>query len=99
MADPGEGHATLFLDQTKARRAGKNYSENRASPLTLGLDDPPPHLKVWVRHWKLSWEEASIRQEALIREGRLNQTFRHIGGHLLDKRCIFERGQQLDHLR
>ena len=49
----GEGHP-LFLDQTEARRAEKNFFGDRP-PLPEGLDDrlPPPHyLKVWVHHWK-----------------------------------------------
>ena len=42
----------LFLDQTEARRAEKNFFET-APPLSQGLDDrPPPYLD---RHCRLSW--------------------------------------------
>ena len=42
VADPGEGHGDLpppplFLDQTEARRAEKNF-----------FGDPPPYLRVWM---------------------------------------------------
>ena len=47
VADPGEGPGggggaglPLFLDQTEARRAEKNFGGHRSSP--KGLDDPPP---------------------------------------------------------
>ena len=51
MADPGEGPGgpnpppPLFLDQTEARRAEKNFLET-PHPLSKGLDDqaPPPPL-------------------------------------------------------
>ena len=46
------GHP-LFLDQTEARRAEKNFIWDRPPPLSQGLDDRPstPYLKVWIRHW------------------------------------------------
>ena len=45
VADPGEGPGgapapPLFLDQTEARRAEKNFGGDRSSP---GLDDRQPH--------------------------------------------------------
>ena len=61
-ADPGEGPGgppPLYLDQTKARRAEKNFFFLRPPPLPQGegLDDTPPsplplppNLKVWIRH-------------------------------------------------
>ena len=51
MADPGKGPvgyspSPLFLDQTEARRAEKNFLGDRHTPppLSKGLDDrsPPP---------------------------------------------------------
>ena len=56
VANPGEGAEELapllFLDQTKARRAEKGFLGATAPPppLSQGLDDPPPHLKVWTRN-------------------------------------------------
>ena len=55
VVDPGEGPTLppIFLDQTKAQKAKKFFSET-APPLPQGLDDcpPPPHyLKVWICHW------------------------------------------------
>ena len=47
----------LFLLQTEARRAEKNFFET--GPLLLsgsGWPDPPPsppYMKVWFRHWRL----------------------------------------------
>ena len=37
--------------RTETRRAEKNVFGSRASPLSKGLDDPPPptYLKVWIR--------------------------------------------------
>ena len=54
MSDPGEGPGggLLFLDQTEAQRAEKNFFETTPPPHTLsqGLDDRAPHyLKVWIR--------------------------------------------------
>ena len=54
VADPEEGPGgpcpPLFLDQTEARRAEKNFLET-PPPLPKGLDDfPPPYLKVWIPH-------------------------------------------------
>ena len=43
----------LFLDQTEARRAQKNFFET-GPLLSKGLDDrlpPSPYLKAWIRHW------------------------------------------------
>ena len=53
VADPGEESGPpLFLDQTEARRAEKNFFETRPPhPLSQGLDgSSPPYLKVWIRH-------------------------------------------------
>ena len=46
VADPGQAPTLpplLFLDQTEARRAGKNVLESVPPPLN-------PDLKVWIRH-------------------------------------------------
>ena len=56
VADPGGGPgAPLFLDETKARRAEKNFFLRSApSPLISGFGRPPPspfYLKVWICHW------------------------------------------------
>ena len=48
VADPGEGPggpAPLFLAQTEARR-----ETTPPPPLSQGLNDRPPYLKVWIRH-------------------------------------------------
>ena len=58
VADPEEGpgglRPPLFLDQTEARRAEKNFLDTVPPPFSLGLDDQPPpplpYLKVWIRH-------------------------------------------------
>ena len=58
MEDPGEGPwdppPPLFLDQSEARRAEKNFLQIALPPLSKGLDDhhppPPLYLKVWIRH-------------------------------------------------
>ena len=43
VADPGESPLLLFLDQTEARRAEKNWGQRLSlSPLSKGLDDRPP---------------------------------------------------------
>ena len=46
----------LFLHQTEARRAEKNFFET-GSPLLSGSGWPdppfPPYIKVWFRHWRL----------------------------------------------
>ena len=47
MADPGEGPGgpwlpPLFLDQTEARRAEKNFFETEAPLLSQCLDAQPP---------------------------------------------------------
>ena len=53
----GRGHLglPLFLDQAEARRAEKSFLGDRPPSLSEGLDDPqpppPPHPKVWIRHW------------------------------------------------
>ena len=50
MEDPGEGPwdppPPLFLDQSEARRAEKNFLQIAPPPLSKGLDDhhPPPPL-------------------------------------------------------
>ena len=38
MADLGVGPRSLFLDQTEARRAEKNFLET----------EPPPYLRIWM---------------------------------------------------
>ena len=42
----------LFLDQTEAQRAEKNFWGRPGPPLSQGLNyhPPPPYLKVWIRH-------------------------------------------------
>ena len=49
VANPGEGAEELapllFLDQK-----GFLGATAPPPPLSQGLDDPPPHLKVWTRH-------------------------------------------------
>ena len=49
----GGGGGGLFLDQTEAQRAEKNFFETTPPPpLSQGLDDRAPHyLKVWIRRW------------------------------------------------
>ena len=57
MADLGEGTLCplLFLDQTEAQRAKKNFFGGTGPPLSKVLDDPPPPSQgldgVWS--WKL----------------------------------------------
>ena len=41
----GRARPPLFLDQTEARRAEKNFGGDRAPP-----PPPPLNLKVWIRH-------------------------------------------------
>ena len=57
MADLGEGSGDLesppplFLDQTQARGAEKNFGDCPLPLLFQGLDDrPPAHLKGCIRH-------------------------------------------------
>ena len=59
MVDPagGPGGPPLFLDQTEAQRAQKNFFGDWPPPLSQGLDDrspPPPnsllYLNVWIPH-------------------------------------------------
>ena len=54
VTDIGEGPGpgpSLFLDQTEARRAQKNFLETAPPPQSKGLDDwGPPYLKVSIRH-------------------------------------------------
>lgn len=42
----------LFLDQTKARRAGKKTFKDSPPPpyLRVLMTRPPPYLKAWIRH-------------------------------------------------
>ena len=43
----------LFLDQTEAQRAKKEFFWRPGPPLSQGLNYPPPppfYLKVWIRH-------------------------------------------------
>ena len=48
--------APLFLDQTEARRAEKNFFGTAPPPLSQGLDDRVPPLSVGLdRHCRLSW--------------------------------------------
>ena len=48
----GGGGGLLFLDQTEAQRAEKNFFETAPPTLSQGLDDRAPHyLKVWIRRW------------------------------------------------
>ena len=57
-----------------------------------------------IRYFLVFWSNcrggggASIRQGGLIREGRLIKMY-SLEGHLLDKRCIFEKGRVLHHFR
>ena len=46
MADLGEGTLCplLFLDQTEAQRAKKNFFGGTGPPLSKVLDDPPPPI-------------------------------------------------------
>ena len=60
MVDPGEGPPPppLFLGQTEAWRAQKNFFETRPryrrvwmiAPHPFSPPPPPPHLKVWICH-------------------------------------------------
>ena len=57
VVDPGEGSGEpiapppSFLDQTEPQRTEKMFFGSQAgSPLSLGLEGPPPHLKVWICH-------------------------------------------------
>ena len=47
----GTSFPLLFLDQTEARTAQKNFfGDGAPPPLSQGLDDwVPPYLKVWIR--------------------------------------------------
>ena len=64
MADPGKGPGgpappPLFLDQTEAQKAKKNFfGDHPPPPLSKGLDDrAPTYLKVWIQHWLVpNWE-------------------------------------------
>ena len=50
--DPGGPGHPLFLDQTEARRAEKDFFETRTPPppyLRVGMT-APPYMKVWIRH-------------------------------------------------
>ena len=53
----GPGPPPSFVDQIKVRRAdNKTIVKPPPSPLSQGLDDPPPpYLKVWTRHWKITF--------------------------------------------
>ena len=59
VAHPGEGSGgpgpPIFLDQTKAWRAEKNFSWDQ-SPLPPPPSPPPPYLKVWIRCWTIHKE-------------------------------------------
>ena len=48
---------SLFLDQTEARTAEKNFLETAPAPpyLRVWMTGAPPYLKVFIRHWKW-WE-------------------------------------------
>ena len=63
---PGEPGLPLFLDQTEAWRAEKNFLETTPPPpLSQGLDDrAPPYLKVWIHHCMghFSWTDAFHKQ-------------------------------------
>ena len=67
MADPGVGPGgpgfPLFLDQTEAPRAKKNFVET-APPLSHDLDDCPPppqlpYLKAWIWQWSI-WKTLHV---------------------------------------
>ena len=45
----------LFLDQTEAQRAEKNFLGDRPPRLSKGLDNPPPYLKVWICHCTITF--------------------------------------------
>ena len=55
----------LFLDQTEARRAEKNFFKMPPPPLSQGRDDrlPPTYLKVWIRHRISHIKDNFSRQE------------------------------------
>ena len=58
VADPGEGPCPppLFLDQTEAWRARKNFLETPPPPhLRVWMTHPPPYLKVWIGHSIVQW--------------------------------------------
>ena len=45
----------LFLDQTEAQRAEKNFFGAPPPRLSKGLDNPPPYLKVWICHCTITF--------------------------------------------
>ena len=44
VADPGEGPGSPLVRPNEARKAEKNFLEDRPPPLSKGLDDRPPPL-------------------------------------------------------
>ena len=69
MADLGEGTLCplLFLDQTEAQRAQKIFLGGTGPPLSKVLDDPPPHLKVWICHcYWFTYKEWSWKLKTVI---------------------------------
>ena len=50
LADPGEGPRGPFPLPLLIFRPNWWPKENALLPLSQGLDDPPPRLKVWIRH-------------------------------------------------
>ena len=73
MAEPGVG-ASIFLNQTEARRAEKIFFEI-GLPLSQDLDDrlpppPPVYLKVCILHYGatigVGFREGSVRRELVV---------------------------------
>ena len=62
VADPGEGSGSpLFFEPNWGPK--KNFFQT-TTPLSKGLNDcpPPPHLRVWIRHWINSFLRDNCRE-------------------------------------
>ena len=106
VANPGEGPAPLFLDQTEARRDKKNSLETAPHPpLSQGLDPP-----LVTNSWRLShgyrelpvmpmirrFSRASIPQQTVM-PCNLTLTIlsvaidaNHLGSYLIKSKCKYQ---------
>ena len=57
MADPGEGAGEpappLFLDQTEAQRAEKDFCKTALPYLRVWMTTSPRYRTVWIRHYMI----------------------------------------------
>ena len=60
-----EGGPSLFVDQTETLRA-KLFMETGTPPLSKGLDEHPPYLKLWVRHCVILLLNGLSKQKVLF---------------------------------